>query len=82
MSASWSTKRRKGAKIAKRLAVCAFSGKLCYPSRKRALGALNNTRAHHARGKASGSAPVAVYRCSCGSYHMTSQVQRNGGGRA
>lgn len=59
---------------------CRVSGKFSYCNRKKALSALNVTRAAIARGTmiADGSAgPVSVYKCrACGEWHMTSQEQR------
>lgn len=77
MSASHAGKRHKQAKGVPSLPICDRTGKLCFHSRKRALGALNNARAEHVRGERQGRGPVAVYRCSfCGEHHLTSQPQR------
>jgi hypothetical protein len=74
MSRSTSTKRRHGV-IEEGPRVCAVSHKIRYARRKRALTALNFSRAHPPN-PSSDRRPVAVYACShCGGWHLTSKAQ-------
>lgn len=72
MSRSDSPKRRRQEKSEELAPVCRDAGKLAYNTKKRALTAMNHSRAH----PVGTLRPVAVYKCRhCKRWHLTKRQQ-------